>query len=429
MTQPNAYGPAQGVVDETGSLDLSDLDQDACFRSDHMIAWSNSLADCLTQDTHIKRSAAGILEVGKGTAGVLGAILVEAASGGVYFGGTGASNARLRGSGANLVLEKGDGSGESFLTAAGLLVGLTQTLTLAGTTLDFNSSGAVKWSPGASPGASPDIGLARESAGILKVTDGGAGHGTLRVGDSLIVGTVADPGSPGDINVGLSGSFRFTYDQSSGSIVMYDAAGIQRINLSAGQLLVKDGSGINRAQFSAAGGTQEQIILTSAASVEDMAFDGLARRVVWGNEMQARQPGVGINEIDFNIHARGTGGLGIAVAEELLQNVSGASVSTTNLVEAGGRLLGVLVRNEVAIGTTGGTTGYDVGDGTDQDLYAANIGTGAGAASSSGDFTADPESFSTSAQDVTITALGGNFDGTGDIRVVAFFIKFRPFTT
>lgn len=119
----------------------------------------------------------------------------------------------------------------------------------------------------------------------------------------------------------------------------------------------------------------------------------------------------------------------IKAATEELTGVSGASVSTTNLVPAGATLIGVVTRITGDLGTSNGTTGYNVGDGTDADRFGAITGTTEGTTSDHGDFTADPRQWSASAQDVTLTAVGGNFDATGDIRVTAYYIDFTAPTS
>lgn len=103
-------------------------------------------------------------------------------------------------------------------------------------------------------------------------------------------------------------------------------------------------------------------------------------------------------------------------------SVSGATVTMSSLIPAGAFLLGVTTRIDAALGTSNGTTGYNVGDGSDADLWGVVTGTTIGTSSASSDFTAaGASSFSTTARDVVLTATGGNFDGTGDITVCAHY--------
>ena len=116
------------------------------------------------------------------------------------------------------------------------------------------------------------------------------------------------------------------------------------------------------------------------------------------------------------------GGWRIAVAEQELTGLSGASVATTNLVPAGGRILGVTIRVTTTIT---GATSIDIGDGADVDRYGAGIALTAGTTTDHGDATADPMSWSAAAQDVTLTANGSSFTA-GAVRVVAIYVGTEP---
>lgn len=107
-----------------------------------------------------------------------------------------------------------------------------------------------------------------------------------------------------------------------------------------------------------------------------------------------------------------------------LSALSGASVTESALIPAGAFLIGVTTRIDVALGTGNGTTGYQVGDGVDPDLWGDITGTAIGTASHSVDFTAAGAAgvLFTTAQDVVLTAVGGNFDATGDIKIVAHYL-------
>lgn len=113
------------------------------------------------------------------------------------------------------------------------------------------------------------------------------------------------------------------------------------------------------------------------------------------------------------------------VATELLSGLSGASASTTNLVPAGARIMCVSARVTTLIE---GATTFDVGDGTDVDRYGAAIALTAGTTVDETDYTADPMSWSASAQDVTLTANGSNFTA-GAVRVSAVYVVPRPPTS
>jgi hypothetical protein len=104
-------------------------------------------------------------------------------------------------------------------------------------------------------------------------------------------------------------------------------------------------------------------------------------------------------------------------ATATLSAVSGASVTATNLIPAKANVLGVNTRVTTGLGTGGGTTGYTVGDGSDADRWGAVTGTIAGTDTDGNDATADPTSWFTAANNVVITAAGGNFNGTGAIFI------------
>jgi hypothetical protein len=116
--------------------------------------------------------------------------------------------------------------------------------------------------------------------------------------------------------------------------------------------------------------------------------------------------------------------MGLQSVTQTLSSVSGASVTTTGtLIPAGALVLGVTTDVEVALGTGNGTTGYEVGDGSDVDRWGSITGTATTTFSDDGDFTVGTVDRFTAGGEVTLTALGGNFDGTGDIVVVVHFIN------
>ena len=97
----------------------------------------------------------------------------------------------------------------------------------------------------------------------------------------------------------------------------------------------------------------------------------------------------------------------------------GATVTATNLIPAKCNLIGISTRVTTELGAGTGTTGYAVGDGVDANRWGDIVGTIAGTSSGQADATADPTGWFTAANNVVLTAAGGNFDGTGVIRVVA----------
>lgn len=95
----------------------------------------------------------------------------------------------------------------------------------------------------------------------------------------------------------------------------------------------------------------------------------------------------------------------------------GATVTATALIPAKANVLGCNTVVTTALGTSTGTTGYTVGDGTDADRWGSVTGTADGTDTDQTDATADPTGWFTAANNVVLTALTGNFDGTGVILV------------
>ena len=108
---------------------------------------------------------------------------------------------------------------------------------------------------------------------------------------------------------------------------------------------------------------------------------------------------------------------GLKTARATLSSVSGASVTASSLIPDGAVVIGCTTKVTTGLGTGNGTTGYQVGDGSDADRWGSITGTAAGTSSDNTDWTATTVQAFTSANDVVITAVGGNFDGTGDIYV------------
>lgn len=107
--------------------------------------------------------------------------------------------------------------------------------------------------------------------------------------------------------------------------------------------------------------------------------------------------------------------LAIGTARATLSNVSGASVTATGLIPDGAVVVGVTSKVTTGLGTGNGTTGYQIGDGSDVDRWGAITGTASGTSSDNTNWTATTVQAFTAATDVIVTATGGNFNGTGVI--------------
>ncbi len=113
--------------------------------------------------------------------------------------------------------------------------------------------------------------------------------------------------------------------------------------------------------------------------------------------------------------------MSMSVAKATLSGVSGASVTATGLIPAGAELKGLTTRVTTGLGTGGGTTGYAIGDGSDANRWGSVTGTVAGTTTDDRNWTDFSRFKQAAAQDVVVTALGGDFNGTGVIEICAFY--------
>ena len=107
----------------------------------------------------------------------------------------------------------------------------------------------------------------------------------------------------------------------------------------------------------------------------------------------------------------------IATARATLSSVSGASVTATNLIPAGAVVVGVTSKVTTGLGTSNGTTGYQVGTAASANRWGSITGTAAGTSTDNRNWTSGTIECFTAATSVIITANGGNFNGTGVIYV------------
>jgi hypothetical protein len=112
----------------------------------------------------------------------------------------------------------------------------------------------------------------------------------------------------------------------------------------------------------------------------------------------------------------------LSVAKTTLSGVTGATVTATSLIPDGALVVGVTTKITTQLGATGGTTGYQVGDGTDPDRWGVAAAVTAGTTTDNTNATATTVQMFTAANDVVLTADGGNFDGTGVIDVNVFYL-------
>lgn len=341
------------------------------FRTDStgVLGWTATTGSANgNPDTALKRGAAGQLTVSDPSGGAHARVnLLDAggtASATLYTDGTGAFVGAL------------EGGAYTYLLAAGV-----NAWWINGTTLDLAPATAGGAGLGSTASPVADLTLGDGTAQVLLNHDG-ATDGLLRV---------SDPN-------GVAG----------GRIDLLDAAGNADVYLyeSTGYAIL---GGVNGVAIAPNNTTK---LLVGSTVV---------------------QPGYAVGTVDLgaaaypfaNLHVAGTpqaAALQIKSASQELTALSGASASTTNLVPAGCRVLYVVARVTTTI--TGATT-WDAGDGSDVDRYGAALALASGTTLDEASATADPESWSASAQDVTLTANGSNFTG-GAVRITAFYLDPTP---
>lgn len=111
----------------------------------------------------------------------------------------------------------------------------------------------------------------------------------------------------------------------------------------------------------------------------------------------------------------------IKLAETILDtDGAGGTETASGAIPAGAQVLGVVgVVTEPIVGVT---TNFDVGDGSNADLWANNVLLVEGSSWGQGDATADPAgTWSASARDVVLTADAGSFT-SGQVRIEVYYI-------
>ena len=130
---------------------------------------------------------------------------------------------------------------------------------------------------------------------------------------------------------------------------------------------------------------------------------------------------VDVEELD-NVAATGLTGNSLAtpaVANATLPCTSGAAqLTASGLVPANGQLVGVYVKNVVAPGAGNGLTGYDIGSHGNASRWGSNVELTLDHQTNKGDWRLPGDQPSSdAAEDITIEAIGGTFDGTGSLQV------------
>jgi hypothetical protein len=160
---------------------------------------------------------------------------------------------------------------------------------------------------------------------------------------------------------------------------------------------------------------------TSSSSVTTAADTAVARDAADTWAHRRANNGQTVNRYGEYTSSTNYQRLSSSVAKATLSAVSGASVVATGLIPAGAQLIGLTSRIGTGLGTSNGTTGYQIGDGSDADRWGAITGTASGTTTDDRNWTDFTQFRQAAAKDVTVTAVGGNFDGTGSIVLCAFY--------
>jgi hypothetical protein len=216
-------------------------------------------------------------------------------------------------------------------------------------------------------------------------------------------------GGTGLITGITTGASKITLDDATGAQMVYGNVVLingGNIYLSTGgtpRFSVRSGGEVRLDQLSAIGwsGTLNNTNAALDVSLYRDAADTLALR----NGTNAQESRVYGSYTATDNYQR----MSIKTLRESSGALSGASYTTTIAIPAYANLIGVTTRVTTAV--TGATT-YDVGDGSDVDIWGAAIGIALGSQSRTADFTAVAAvGAAATSRTVTLTANGSNFTG------------------
>lgn len=277
-----------------------------------------------------------------------------------------------------------------------------------------------------------DTGIYRKQAnvgalvgnGVIGATWSGSG---IQGGD----GTAGSPTMLPEIASATNPVHSFTLDTDTG----LGKAGADQLSLIAGGVessrFLTKASGVNYITFTpAATGANSEIGIGGTDTNSGLDFkpkgNGNVQFKDSAGEVQATIGGAG-----FRLYGnlKGASANFKATTPTTLSAVSGASVTASSLIPAGALVLGVATKITTALGVTNGTTGYNIGDGTDFDRWGAITGTADTTTSDHSDYTSTTVQIFTAANDVVLTAVGGDFNGTGAIEIIVFYLDLTALTS
>lgn len=136
--------------------------------------------------------------------------------------------------------------------------------------------------------------------------------------------------------------------------------------------------------------------------------------------------GLNTSRIDAGDNAAGNVGTWTNVRSAIatVSSAAGPTLTAVGLIPKGSFMIGLTARITTSFGTSSGLTDFDVGDGTTLDRWANSLaitsGTTMDMTNSEVVFTIG--GFFIAATDVVLTAVGGNFDGTGVIELIVHYL-------
>ena len=284
-----------------------------------------------------------------------------------------------------LAVREGDDSSAASLRAyviwAGNAADNSACLNGATGVLGMRSTGAVKFTSttDGDPSTGHDTGLARSAAGVVKVTDGSTGGGTL-LSNALVLEAATTSGV--------------------------------RLDLESGTLAVREGDDSGYAPMKC-GGFEATGNIISGDYVQCVR---VVKAGIWEfNGSGASYSGTAA----FNLkEASYFSATNVHMATASSGALSGASYSFSNALPAGAIILGVTVRVTTTIT---GATSFSIGDGSAVDRYGATIALASGTTTTFASATANPLEWRSANGNVVLTANGSNFTG-GVVRVCVHYL-------
>jgi hypothetical protein len=281
------------------------------------------------------------------------------------------------------------------------------------------------WASGANL-SSPDVGLARQAAGVLRVSDSSTGLGDLWL-DDLIAGTT---GGTIDLTSGTDGALSFcnaakgtcrTFTVDSDGILFSSgfaaANGVSSKSGSTYKWIANNSNVLHASDI--------PIAWSSTTSAQGSVDSGIARNAAGVVRVTNGSTGTGtlVAGTTSTKDARTT--YGGAATDLTCSGGGSATLTATNLIPDGAFLLGVSTRITTALT---GSTGFSVGDGSDADLYGVQAAATQGSTTSNADATATWGNPQLSAVSPVLTFSGGACTA-GAIHVVAHFISIAAATS